>query len=279
MERDYNQNQSVSGEKQGKSILSYLSQKNGQAAEGLTADIRSLQQEIEALNDEIAVLETTSQPVHFMEFALEHSKTTAENLQKMIQLEFAEIDEDTKRIKEKHRQKIMELDAKMQKGIQYAYKIMNNMIEKPVQEEPPARPAAMETTIRIPQVSRPKVPEPETAGKMRLAEPEDTEKVQIIEDFWEESKTDENPSAPAPLTETASDNTNEKANTKTKDKENVTGLKNLYIIGKVAGEDLFDNSGKLIVAKNEVITEEIIDKAEKVGNLIELVLEMKLQEG
>ena len=279
MERDYNQNQSVSGEKQGKSILSYLAQKNGQATEGLTGDIRSLQQEIEALNDEIAVLEKTSQPVHFMEFALEHSKTTAENLQKMIQLEFAEIDEDTKRIKEKHRQKIMELDAKMQKGIQYAYKIMNNMIEKPVREEPPIRPTAMETTMRTAQASRPKTAEPETARKMRVAEPEDTEKVQIIEDFWEESKADENPAAQAPLAETAAKNTSEKANAKTKDKESVTGLKNLYIIGKVAGEDLFDNSGKLIVAKNEVITEEIIDKAEKVGNLIELVLEMKLQEG
>ncbi len=279
MEKDYNQNQSVSGEKQGKSILSYLATKNGQAAEGMTADIRSLQQEIEALNDEIAVLETTSQPVHFMEFALEHSKTTAENLQKTIQLEFAEIDEDTKRIKGKHKQKIMELDSKMQKGIQYAYKIMNNMIDKPVQKEPPVHPAAIETTIRTAQASRTKTVEPETARKMRIAEPEDTEKVQIIEDFWEESKTEENPEAQASRTEMATENAGEKSNAKAKDKENVTGLKNLYIIGKVAGEDLFDNSGKLIVAKNEVITEEIIDKAEKVGNLIELVLEMKLQEG
>jgi len=243
--------------------------------EELAEEIHSLKKEIEELNDEIDVLESTSQPEHFMEFALEHSKRTAENLNEMIHLEFAEIDEEEKRISEKHKQKIMELDAKMQKGIQYAYKIMNNMIETTTPPETPAPRPVKETRMK----SEESVPEKQPVIEEKqsiIAEKQPVQEageVKIIEGFWDDPQIEEKPKMETPIPE------KEKEKEREKEKENVTGLKNMYIIGKVAGEDLFDNSGKLIVAKNEVITEEIIDKAEKVGNLIELVLEMKLQEG
>ena len=57
-----------------------------------------------------------------------------------------------------------------------------------------------------------------------------------------------------------------------------TKLKYAYVLGKIAGEDLFDKSGKLIIAKNEVITEIVVDKAESEGRLVELVVNMKLQQ-
>ena len=271
MEKDYSQHQSGSGEKQGKSILSYLAQKNGQSMEALMEEIHSLQREIEELKDEIDVLESTSQPEHFMEFALEHSRRTADNLNEMIHLEFAEIDEEEKRISERHKQKIMELDAKMQKGIQYAYKIMNNMIEKPIPEETPVSRPVKEAKVKKEETYQTYQEEQPVYTQKEPAQQADD--VKIIEGFWDEPKIEETPKIETPISE------KEKEKEREKEKENVTGLKNMYIIGKVAGEDLFDNSGKLIVAKNEVITEEIIDKAEKVGNLIELVLEMKLQEG
>lgn len=50
-----------------------------------------------------------------------------------------------------------------------------------------------------------------------------------------------------------------------------------YIINKVAGDDLYDNSGKLIIAKNEYITEKIIHKAEVEGKFVALVVNMKLR--
>lgn len=56
-------------------------------------------------------------------------------------------------------------------------------------------------------------------------------------------------------------------------KENIKGK---YIIGKLAGEDLFDNNNNLIVSKDSVITTEILDKAEKSGRLINLIMSMQL---
>lgn len=266
MERDYNQHRSNPGEKQGKSILSYLAQKNDRTMEDLKADINSLRKEVEELNDEIEVLEgTTNQPDNFMDFALEYSKRTAENLDEMIRLEFAEIEEDGKRISARHKQKIMELDAKMQKGIKYAYKIMNNMMEKTNQEGTPVVQPVIQPVVQ--PVKETKINKEEVYQERQPDPVQEAGDVKIIEGFWEEPKVEEKQKIETDIP------------VKVKEKENVTGIKNMYIIGKVAGEDLFDNSGKLIVAKNEVITEEIIDKAEKVGNLIELVLEMKLQEG
>ncbi|MFA7206940.1 MAG: hypothetical protein WC102_11500, partial [Saccharofermentanales bacterium] len=51
--------------------------------------------------------------------------------------------------------------------------------------------------------------------------------------------------------------------------------KHAFIIGKFAGDNLFDDSGKLIIAKDEVITEEVISKAEEEGKLVDLIVDMK----
>ncbi|OPY87417.1 MAG: hypothetical protein A4E71_01035 [Smithella sp. PtaU1.Bin162] len=51
-------------------------------------------------------------------------------------------------------------------------------------------------------------------------------------------------------------------------------VRHKYVVGKLAGEDLLDNSGQIIIRKNELITGAIIDKAEKEGKLAELIIHM-----
>lgn len=56
----------------------------------------------------------------------------------------------------------------------------------------------------------------------------------------------------------------------------INSIKHKYIVGKIAGEDLHDNAGNLIVTKNQVITEEIVNRAEKEGKLPELIVHMMI---
>jgi hypothetical protein len=54
----------------------------------------------------------------------------------------------------------------------------------------------------------------------------------------------------------------------------IQALKNRYIVGKLSGEDILDRQGKVIVAKNSVITEAAMLLAEREGKLVELILNM-----
>ncbi|HZG58487.1 hypothetical protein, partial [Paenibacillus sp.] len=56
--------------------------------------------------------------------------------------------------------------------------------------------------------------------------------------------------------------------------EEIRSLRVKYIVGKWAGEDLFDAAGKRIIAKGAVITEETVDAAERAGKLAELIVNM-----
>jgi hypothetical protein len=54
----------------------------------------------------------------------------------------------------------------------------------------------------------------------------------------------------------------------------VRQLRYKYIVGKWAGEDLHDDQNQIIVRKNNVITEEIVDTAEREGKLSLLIIHM-----
>lgn len=51
-------------------------------------------------------------------------------------------------------------------------------------------------------------------------------------------------------------------------------VRHKYIVGKLAGEDLTDSKGEILIRKNEIITPEIIDKSEREGKLAELIVNM-----
>ncbi len=53
-------------------------------------------------------------------------------------------------------------------------------------------------------------------------------------------------------------------------------LRYKYLGGKLAGADLLDGKGRVIVRKNELITPEIVDKAETEGKLAELIVNMTI---
>jgi hypothetical protein len=56
--------------------------------------------------------------------------------------------------------------------------------------------------------------------------------------------------------------------------EEIRMIRQKYIVGKIAGEDVYDSSGKLIIAKQSVITGEVVDKADTEGKLAELIVNM-----
>lgn len=51
-------------------------------------------------------------------------------------------------------------------------------------------------------------------------------------------------------------------------------IRHKYVVGKLAGEDLLDSGGKVIILKNELITPEVVEKAEMEGKLPELIINM-----
>lgn len=59
-------------------------------------------------------------------------------------------------------------------------------------------------------------------------------------------------------------------------KQEIDQIKNRYIIGKIAGSDLYDQKGQLIVRKSEEITSEIIEHAKQAGLLSNLIVNMKI---
>lgn len=57
------------------------------------------------------------------------------------------------------------------------------------------------------------------------------------------------------------------------DKE-IKTVRHKYVVGKLAGEDLTDGSGQIIIRKGEEITAETVDRAEREGMLADLIVNM-----
>ena len=58
--------------------------------------------------------------------------------------------------------------------------------------------------------------------------------------------------------------------------EDAKYIRQKYIIGKIAGEDLFDRKGNLIIGRNNLITSDKVDYADREGKLSELIISMIL---
>jgi|GEM_PF-3907384 len=58
------------------------------------------------------------------------------------------------------------------------------------------------------------------------------------------------------------------------DAARVEELKLRYIVGKVAGKDLHDGSGRVIVQRGEGISKSVVAAAEEAGKLVELIVNM-----
>jgi len=98
----------------------------------------------------------------------------------------------------------------------------------------------------------------------------DNEKV--IEGFWDEiANSGEN--------KISNDSESAISNSDSGEKASDGNNKSQYpfIVGKFAGENLMDRSGKLIIAKNEMISEEVVEKAQAEGKLVDLIIDMKFQ--
>ncbi|MDF2946182.1 MAG: hypothetical protein K0S51_861 [Bacillales bacterium] len=57
--------------------------------------------------------------------------------------------------------------------------------------------------------------------------------------------------------------------------EQIDSIKSMYIVGKLAGENLYDQQGNLIVEKFSLITKEVVEKANQAGKLADLIVNMK----
>ncbi|WP_123039448.1 hypothetical protein [Cohnella candidum] len=58
--------------------------------------------------------------------------------------------------------------------------------------------------------------------------------------------------------------------------EDIRQIKYKYIVGKIAGQDLSGHDGRILVRKNEVISEEHIELADREGKLADLIVSMRI---
>lgn len=58
----------------------------------------------------------------------------------------------------------------------------------------------------------------------------------------------------------------------------ISNLRNKYLIGKMAGADILDKNGQTLVSKNTLITAETVDRVESEGKLAELIVNMTIPE-
>lgn len=58
---------------------------------------------------------------------------------------------------------------------------------------------------------------------------------------------------------------------------NIDEIKRKYIVGKISGKEIRDQQGRLIIAQNEIITEEVVDLADQHGKLVELIVHMTIK--
>ncbi|NTW05078.1 MAG: hypothetical protein HGA27_03025 [Peptococcaceae bacterium] len=79
---------------------------------------------------------------------------------------------------------------------------------------------------------------------------------------------------PGSSTETDSALNDNPINSSTVVSREIKTVRHKYIVGKLAGEDLADSKGEIVIRKNEIITPEIIDKSEREGKLAELIVNM-----
>ncbi|MHC1683882.1 MAG: hypothetical protein AB6733_13160 [Clostridiaceae bacterium] len=58
----------------------------------------------------------------------------------------------------------------------------------------------------------------------------------------------------------------------------IENIRRKYIVGKIAGEDLHDGSGNIIIRKDNIISMETVAAAEREGKLASLIVDMKIPE-
>ncbi len=58
--------------------------------------------------------------------------------------------------------------------------------------------------------------------------------------------------------------------------EDLLSLRHRYIVGKISGETILDLRGKVIIAKNETISPEVVEIAKAEGKLAELIMNMMI---
>jgi hypothetical protein len=58
--------------------------------------------------------------------------------------------------------------------------------------------------------------------------------------------------------------------------DQIDSIKSQYIVGNVAGEDLYDPQGSLIISRSQIITRQVVNKAHREGKLAELIVNMKI---
>jgi hypothetical protein len=123
-----------------------------------------------------------------------------------------------------------------------------------------------------------------------IKEPE-TPKAHIettVDDFWGEIKTErvdintefsnqlEKEFSPNVKTQEYDFQSTDMTGTTPVRSNDVNTIRNKYIVGKIAGEALYDNNGSIIINKGETITKDIVNRADNQGKLSDLIINMIL---
>ncbi|KLU66429.1 hypothetical protein DEAC_c18280 [Desulfosporosinus acididurans] len=101
----------------------------------------------------------------------------------------------------------------------------------------------------------------------------------INNNFWDfDLKNDQNETITKEIavTDEVENYANSSKQTSQEVRDEITSVRDKYILGKVVGEDITDKNGKIIIRKNESITESVMHLAKNEGKLTELIIHMEL---
>lgn len=235
--------------------------------------IKELKKQIESTKKEISLLEQRlANPSDFLRFSSDKAPIAVLALSQAFLSESEKMEEQIKILQIEHNEKIFQfeksiseekvklrgvlsrLEEEIKGNEQTPKKALDNSTDQYYSNVPVPEAGNTENDIEISQnIKDEKAPE-----DYSLAPPE-------AGGFWEEDVYE---------TENIDDSIETEKGEIIFSEENTS--KYAFIVGKFAGENIFDESGKLIIAKDEVITEEVVENAEAEGKLINLIIDMKL---
>lgn len=103
------------------------------------------------------------------------------------------------------------------------------------------------------------------------------EQLSLDQEFWEEAPETANPNVAVPeIAVTNEEETISSGQSQAEVREEIAAVRDKFMVGRVTGEDIKDNDEQVIIPKNEPITVSVIQRAQKVGKLADLIVHMKL---
>jgi hypothetical protein len=241
-------------------------------------EINGIRKQIEDVKHEIKTLEKCLEdPSALNEYALRKSDIAADAISGAMHREIAALEEQMHTLKREHKDRLAGIDEQIIKEKEKVRTLLAKIDAQINLDEPKKDKASEKPLSGYDHYVKSAETAPEAEKTYSVDKATDEEIEMLVRELKQrkQNKTEQTQEEPQKVVEGFWD---EEANTEKEPEEKPSPedvSKHAFIIGKFAGSDLLDESGKLIIAKDEAITQETVEKAEAEGKLVDLIVDMK----